>query len=293
MAETATFRQADSAGLVVAIALHACVVVLLLMQPAREAVMEIPERMTVSLATEVSLESTAPDPVPESRAAIAPTLGDNPAPTAQSAPPQVQPDQPPIQPRTQPTIQPRVQPRPQQRTASAPTPRATTPPSATRRTPSAQPARDRTRPDRTQPAKTANPGGGSRIGDDFLAGGGSSTTTSETRLPASQIGSSAKASIVQAIARQLKPHWTAPDGADAEQLVSILAFELNEDGSLKGRPRVIDQSGITDSNRPQAPLHAERAIRAVQLAAPFDLPAEYYNAWKSIRGARFDRNLSR
>jgi len=24
-----------------------------------------------------------------------------------------------------------------------------------------------------------------------------------------------------------------------------------------------------------------------------DLPPEYYNAWKSIRGARFDRNLSR
>ncbi|HEX5645200.1 MAG TPA: energy transducer TonB, partial [Erythrobacter sp.] len=72
-----------------------------------------------------------------------------------------------------------------------------------------------------------------------------------------------------------------------------LAFELNEDGSLKGRPRVIDQDGINASNRPQASLHAERAIRAVQLAAPFDLPAEYYNAWKSIRGARFDRNLSR
>ncbi len=76
-------------------------------------------------------------------------------------------------------------------------------------------------------------------------------------------------------------------------LVTELAFELDEDGRLRGRPRVINQSGITDSNRPQASLHAERAIRAVQLAAPFDLPPEYYNAWKSIRGARFDRNLSR
>lgn len=76
-------------------------------------------------------------------------------------------------------------------------------------------------------------------------------------------------------------------------LVTILAFELKEDGSLKGRPRVIGQSGETPANAPQKDLHAERAVRAVQKAAPFDLPPEYYNAWKSIRGARFDRNLSR
>jgi hypothetical protein len=51
------------------------------------------------------------------------------------------------------------------------------------------------------------------------------------------------------------------------------------------------QEGITASNRPQAQLHAERAIRAVQLAAPFDLPEEYYDVWKSPRNVKFDRNL--
>jgi hypothetical protein len=137
------------------------------------------------------------------------------------------------------------------------------------------------------------PAGGSRIGADFLPGSGSSTTTSETRIPASQIGASAKASVVQQIIRQIKPHWSAPQGADADLLVTVLSFKLNPDGSLAGTPRVISQSGITDANRPQAKLHAERAIRAVQLAAPFDLPDEYYNAWKSIDGAKFDRNLSR
>ena len=40
-----------------------------------------------------------------------------------------------------------------------------------------------------------------------------------------------------------------------------------------------------------AALHAERAIRAVQLAAPFDLPDEYYNAWRNIAEWRFDRRL--
>ena len=136
-------------------------------------------------------------------------------------------------------------------------------------------------------------GGGSRISEDFLDGKGASTTTQETRLPASAIGASAKASIQQALARQIKPHWNAPQGVDVDQLVTLLDFDLAEDGSLKGRPRLRDQSGITEANRAQASRHAENAIRAVQLAAPFDLPPEYYNAWKSIRGARFDRNTAR
>ena len=49
---------------------------------------------------------------------------------------------------------------------------------------------------------------------------------------------------------------------------------------------------ITDANRAQAPRHAEQAIRAVRLAAPFDLPEQYYNAWRHITEFRFDRRLS-
>ena len=251
------FRKEERVGLLVALLLHLLLVAAFILQPSRSEVLDIPERMTVSLAEEVGLEATAPDPVPESRAAIAPTLAEQPTPI---------PDLP--QPR------PSVAPAQSQSSVTAPRPRNTPQPR-----PSATP---------TEPS-----GGGSRIGDNFLGGAGNSTTTEETRLPASQIGASAKASIVQAIARQIKPHWNAPSGVDAELLVTILAFELNEDGSLRGRPRVVRQSGDNVSNAPQKSLHAERAIRAVQLAAPFDLPDEYYNAWKSIRGARFDRNLSR
>ena len=67
-----------------------------------------------------------------------------------------------------------------------------------------------------------------------------------------------------------------------EQIVSYISFQLNEDGSLKGRPRLVRQTGVNETNRAQAERHAEQAIRAVQLAAPFDLPPEYYNAWKSV-----------
>ena len=61
-----------------------------------------------------------------------------------------------------------------------------------------------------------------------------------------------------------------------------MRFQLSPDGKLQGRPTVARQTGVNDTNRAQADRHAEQAIRAVQLAAPFDLPEEYYEAWKTI-----------
>jgi len=264
----AALRTDERVGLGVAVALHLALVAVLVMQPGKDEVPPMPERMTVSLASDVSLSSTAPDPVAESRAAIAPTLSDEP----QAAPiEQVQPEVIPAPKPVATTVPPRA----------APTRAATQPPRRRPDRPAASPA----------PKPPAKPAGGSRIGADFLPGAGNSTNTSETRMPASEIGASAKASLAQAIARQLRPHWSAPQGADADQLVTILSFSLKADGSLAGRPRVVRQTGVTASNSPQKDLHAERAIRAVQLAAPFDLPPEYYEAWKSIRNAQFDRNL--
>lgn len=255
--QATTLRREERVGLAIALGLHLLLVAVLMLQPARDKVLDIPERMTVSLAEDVGLEATAPDPVPESRAAIAPTLAEVPQPQV-------------------------IEPRPQPSAAPVPNRNTVAPPRPTARQPE------------PRPSATPSPrsGGGSRVGDNFLGGAGSSTKTDETRIPASQIGASAKASIIQAIVRQIRPHWSAPSGLDAELLVTELSFDLNEDGTLKGRPQVLRQSGINESNRPQASLHAERAIRAVVQAAPFDLPPEYYNAWKSIRGARFDRNLS-
>jgi hypothetical protein len=239
-------------GLLVALILHLSVVAAFIIQPIRQEVLEAPERMTVSLVSDVGLTSVAPIPVEESRAALAPELGGK----VQEAVQETQPQQ--SRQATQRSDQPAI----------------------------TAPRRENQPTERKRP--TAE-----QIGENFLEGVGSSRATDDTRIPASEIGPSARASLIQRISRQIKPHWNAPSGVDAELLVTELAFELNEDGTLKGRPRVLRQTGINASNRPQASLHAERAIRAVQLAAPFDLPDEFYNAWKSIRGARFDRNLSR
>ena len=255
MAGMAHLKGEERLGLGVAVAAHVALFAALLWHANREPAQVPPaDRMSVSLAEDVSLESTAPDPSEASQAAVAPTLAPLPEPA----------------PAPEPVVERRPT-RPAERTIARPTPSPTS-------------AR------RPAPRETARPAGGSRLGDDFLRGV-SDGDRANSGTPAAVAGPAVQASIASAMIRQIKPHWSAPQGADAELLVTILDWDLNPDGSLKGRPRLVRQLGINDSNRPQAPLHAERAIRAVQLAAPFRLPDEYYSAWKSLRGIRFDRNL--
>ncbi|QFT78759.1 energy transducer TonB [Erythrobacter sp. THAF29] len=256
MGETATFRAEDKVAIPVAIVLHAALVAVLVYQPVPDASFTGPERMSVSLASKVSLEATAPDPSPESRASIAPQLSDEVTPPVEEVPD---------------TQAPRV-------VSEQPTTRES-------------PPRDRSRPDREQPRRAARRGGGSRIGEDFLSGQGSSTNTDRTSAPAATFGRTERAALASAITRQLRPHWNAPNGVDAEKLVSIVSWKLNKDGSLSGRPTCRNEPGsITESNRPQAGLHCERAIRAVQLAAPFNLPEQFYSRWDDLEW-QFDRRL--
>ena len=257
MAAIAHLKGEERLGLGVAVAAHVALFAALLWHASREPVIVPPaERMSVSLAEEVSLESTAPDPSDAAQAAVAPVLSAEPEPVPQ------------------PTAEP-VR-RPVERTIARPNP---------------SPSPRQTTSPRPRPSQSARPAGGTRLGDDFLRGVSDGDRNDARGTPAATFGAAEQASLSQAINRQLKPHWSAPSGADAEKLVTVLAWELNPDGSLAGRPRVVSQAGITDSNRPQADLHAERAIRAVQLAAPFKLPDEFYDKWRRIREWRFDRRL--
>jgi outer membrane biosynthesis protein TonB len=276
----ANLRREERIGLGIALALHVALGVALLGQPASRKTIPPIEKMTVNLATDVGLEATAPEPVPESAAAIAPTLAPEPAPPAESVP-QPAVAQPIQRPQPVATTPPKPKPVPRATTAPKPKPPSTAP----RRRPDAPASQTRSAP-------KPKPAGGSRIGADFLPGAGSSTTTRETRVPASQIGASAKASLVQAIAREIKPKWQPPDGPDVDKITTYLRFRLNTDGSLQGRPELVRQTGVNDTNRAQAGRHAEQAIRAVQLAAPFDLPDEYYNAWKLVGPFGFDWKLA-
>ena len=246
----ASLQREDKLGLAVAVVLHVGLLAAFLMQPEAESA-PMPDRMTVNLAEDVGLEAVAPVPVLESRASTSPEVTD----TISAEPPMPEVVERPVEMRPVPSTKPRPSPR-------------TEAPRETRR-------------EAPRPTPTSNAGGSRRF-DQAFAGAGSSESTSETRVPASQIGASAKASLLQGIVREVKPHWQPPSGPEVDQLVSKVRFRLNPDGSLAGRPQLVSQRGESATNAAQAGRHGEQAIRAVQLAAPFDLPSEYYEAWKTV-----------
>lgn len=108
---------------------------------------------------------------------------------------------------------------------------------------------------------------------------------------ASSLSDAQKGALDAEIRRQLKPHWKAPTGADAESLRTIVTVKLAKDGSVVGDPEVVDTLGVTASNRSQVRLHQEQAIKAIRLAAPFKLPAPLYSSWNFLR-LTFDKRLS-
>ena len=271
MAAFANLSSEERVGISAAVIVHVALAAGLAWQATREPpALDPPERIAVSLATDVSLESTAPDPSADPAAALAPELGDLPQ------EPQEFVEAPPIEPVTRPETSAPARPR-SARPQPTPTPTARSTPRDARPTPA------------PTPTATASQGTrGSRLNPDFVTG--ASDGSGDSGSPAQEFGRAERAALASAITRQLRRHWTAPSGLESDQLVSVVAWRLNRDGSLSGRPRCINQRGITTSNRPQAPLHCERAIRAVTLAAPFNLPEQFYSRWDDLEWD-FDRRL--
>ncbi|TFI59982.1 cell envelope biogenesis protein TolA [Sphingomonas parva] len=251
----------------------------------------------VSLVDEVALQSASPTPTLE---APAPMLGEvegPPEPVAAPSLPEPTPT-PQVEPQPQPRVEPRAAP-------PAPAPRPT--PQPVRRPPQPQPqpkaappkAAPKPAPPRSNPKPAPggqaqskasnNPRSTGRL-DGLLSGIGATPSQSKsTTPPASTIGSAQRSALRAEVQRQLKPHWKAPTGADAEQLRTVVTVTLSRSGAVVDIGD-IETTGITASNRAQVKLHQEQAVRAIRLAAPFRLPAEYYEAWKVIQPT-FDRRL--
>jgi outer membrane biosynthesis protein TonB len=277
-------------GLAVALAAHLALVALILWRPPSAPAIPPPERVTVTLSEEAALTSTSPEPMAEPAPAAAPELGEpsEPAPEVQPPPPGPVP-----LPKAHPEPRSLPAPRPSPRAAPSPLPQ---PRPSPRAAPSAAPQpRARPRPAPSASARPSNRPGGSRIGANFLPPNPAAQASGASRNPpAAASGPAVQSALVSAISRELRPHWQGkvPQGVDAEKLVTVLAWSLDADGSLIGAPRVLRQEGITEANRAQASRHAEQAVRAVQLAAPFDLPGQYYDGWKRISSFRFDKRLA-
>jgi outer membrane biosynthesis protein TonB len=284
----------DYAGLALAAVLHAGLLALLIYQPGPARQLPAPERITVTLSEETGLQSASPEPqaqaAPPAAPVIAPEPEPEPAPQPRAAPlPKSLPKALP-EPSAAPAPRPRPAPKAVPRMAAPPAPR----PAVQPRPAQPRPATSAPRPAaQSRAAPVQRPAGASRIADDFLKGvPGAQASGAARNPPAATIGPAVRSALASAISRELKPHWAAPQGAEAELLVSILTFDLAANGSLAGSPRLVRQEGITAANRSQAARHAEQAIRAVRLAAPFDLPAQHYDAWKRVAAFRFDKRLS-
>lgn len=239
----------------------------------------------VSLSDKVGLTSAAPEPTPEPPAE---RKGEEPGP--------IEPDS---QPLSEAPPEPKVAPQPEPpKPVPAPAPKPEPKPKPKPAEPKADTKADKAKPEKpaapapskTETARKARPTG--RLSGILNGLSDSPSSSTSTKPPAATAGPAVQSALVAEIRRQLKPHWRSPTGADVELLRTTVEVQLNKDGSLASEPRVVGQTGVNASNRPQAELHKERALNAVRLAAPFkNLPAEYYGAWQKFTTV-FDKRLS-
>jgi colicin import membrane protein len=84
---------------------------------------------------------------------------------------------------------------------------------------------------------------------------------------------------------QLMACWNPPVGlAEARDLIVIVRFALNRDGSVSGEPMVVNHGSSSLFQ-----VAAESATRAVRRCQPFRLPASKYEAWHDVE-VKFDPN---
>lgn len=304
-------EKSERLGLSVAVVGHVALFAVLSLGIASRPELKMPtDPIAVQLTDEVGLVSAAPKPVTEAATATAPEVAPEiekaaPQPEPTPAPPVKRPEPPaakamerpappkpkaPEKPQPQPKPVPKPVPKPAR---TSPPPPAKPQPKATEKPKPAPSANtdNRRRPDRPTPAPAAKAPRAPRIGSNFLEGVTDKPSTSRAQTPPAAVaGPAVQASLANEVRRQLKPHWQSPTGADIELLRTELELRLAEDGTLIGEPRLVRQSGVTDSNRSQARLHVEQAIKAAKLAAPFQLPTQYYDTWKVIRPV-FDKRL--
>ena len=294
--------RAERAGLGIALVGHGALIaaISLGMMQAKPLPPLISPSLDVELVRDTALQSAAPQPAPPEPAAEQAA-----APSAQAVPPEPELIKPePVKPEpARPVVKPLPKPAPKPVAAKPlpsklvikPVAKVAAPPKPVVKPaakPAAKPLASSTKPGRTSHLSRAMLDG---LNDQPAATRGAAKSppaTGATGVSAAQMTGAQKNSLNQLLYAQLKPHWKPPSGADADQLVTILSVRLKADGSLAAAPEVDSQQGITDSNRSQARLHAERAIQAVRRAVPFRLPAEYYDAWQWIK-PRFDGKMNR
>jgi outer membrane biosynthesis protein TonB len=117
--------------------------------------------------------------------------------------------------------------------------------------------------------KEAPQGGGARRTQEQAALGGRETTT----------GPKLTQTEMDALRGQIQRCWNVPAGAaEAENLKVSVQFKLDRAGALEGRPEIVSGAGSAGIER----AAAESARRAILQCAPYNLPADKYEAWAEV-----------
>jgi len=84
---------------------------------------------------------------------------------------------------------------------------------------------------------------------------------------------------LDALRSKLAQCWSPPLGwTDPTEVRVVLMIDLNPDGSVNGTPNVLEAPpGQYAETAP------ESALRAVRRCAPYNLPADKYDAWKQVK----------
>lgn len=196
-------------------------------------------------------QEATPDPVPE------PQVAETPNPNSVSLPTNA------------PAPQARPQP-PQQQTAATPERRE---PQQRQETPRQQtPSESNSQNVEDQVAALLN--------RDRPSGGGAQRSQQEASLGGRQTtGARLSQSEMDALRGQIQRCWNVPAGAaDAQNLKVSIQFKLDPSGALQGAPQIVSGGGSGGIER----TAAESARRAVLACAPYNLPADKYEAWSEV-----------
>ena len=230
------------------------------------------ESISVSLVGEIADVSTAPDAIQEESAP--PAAGDTapsepppaPTPVMQIEKPVAKPVQKPAKPDTAPSLA-------KVAAKKEPVKTAATPPKTVKAAATSGKG--------STPAK---PGGLSRNFEDSINNIGKAPGAGKAvGTPAAKTATEVRRSVSAMLGPQIQRRVEAcsPTGVELNKIVTTITLSLDVSGNLLN-VGYGGQTGITDSNRPQAEPLKQCILQAVRAAAPFrNLDPEYHDVWKS------------
>lgn len=228
-----------------------------------------PAPIAVSLVGEIAPISTAPDAIQEEPAPASAAQVDSAEPPP--APEAMKMEQPVPKPNPAPIVK-QTTPKPTPKVADKPKP---APKVAAATRPPAKSGKG------TTPTKS---GGFSRSFEDAISTAGKNSGQGKAvGTPAEKSASEVRRSVNASLAGQIRPYLVAcaPSGVDIDEIRTFITLSLEINGSVNS-VRFDRQTGINDSNSPQADLLKQCAMKAARQASPYrGLDSDYYDVWKN------------